>query len=225
MINRIHSLLNRPERGWDPVPEGHAMQYGASEWASGANEQLLDELESRIGAFAGKEVLDLGGGPGQYSVALARRGAHVTWLDVSKRYRDFAAQKAKDAQVNVEFALGYMDDSARILRRQFDFVFNRICWSYCIDDSSFARVVYSLLKPGGWAFIDTNHCGVGFESAGAAQRARIWMNNVFGIKIGHPYPPRGRIEKLFRRFPTEQIIADYQPGNDRILLQRKAGAP
>jgi len=222
MINRLHSWLHRPESGWDPVPQHHALEYGTQEWSLGVDHRLLDELEERLGGFAGKQVLDLGGGPGQYTVAFAKLGADVTWFDVSRRYRDFAEQKAREARVKAEFILGYMDDSCRILRRQFDLVFNRICWSYCVNDFSFAAVVYRLLKPGGWAFIDTNHSGVGLEAAGLGLRARIWMNDALGIKIGHPYPPRGRVEKLFRRFPLEGIVADYQPRNDRILLQRKA---
>ena len=156
MINRLHSWFYRPEKGWDPVPQAHVIQYGSHEWSAGVQEALLDELEKRIGGFAGKEVLDLGGGPGHYTIAFAKRGARVTWYDVSKNYRDFVKEKAREAGVNVEFVLGYMDDGARVLNRQFDLVFNRICWSYCIDDSSFAAVVYSLIRPGGWAYIDTN---------------------------------------------------------------------
>src|SRR4051812_35635270 len=72
VINLLHSRLHRPESGWDPVPQGHVLEYGTHEWASGADARLLDELEQRIGGFAGKQVLDLGGGPGQYSVAFAK---------------------------------------------------------------------------------------------------------------------------------------------------------
>ena len=222
MINRLHSWLHRPESGWDPVPGRHVLEYGAHQWSIGIDNRLLDELDERLGGFGGKQVLDLGGGPGQYAVAFAKRGAEVTWFDVSRRYRDFAEQKAREARVEMEFVLGYMDESCRILQRQFDLVFNRICWYYCISDFSFAAVIYRLLKPGGWAFIDTNHSGVGWDSASLGLRARIWMNDALGIKFGHPYPPRGRVEKLFRRFPLGRVAADYQPRNDRILLQRKA---
>jgi hypothetical protein len=144
----------------------------------------------------------------------------VTWFDISKHYRDFAQQKARESQVNIEFALGYMDDSHKILNRQFHLVFNRICWYYCVSDFSFAEVIYSLMAPGGWAYIDTNHSGVGRESASVAARTRTWLNDRFGLKIGHPFPPRGRVEKLFRRHALKQLIPDYQPRNDRVLLQK-----
>jgi SAM-dependent methyltransferase len=224
MINRLHSWVHRPENGWDPVPPGYAREYGGHEWSAGVQGTLLDDLEKRLDGFAGKQVLDLGGGPGHYSVAFARRGADVTWYDVSKNYRDFAHQKALDAQVKLEFAVGYMDDAARILGRQFHLVFNRICWNYCMNDAAFASNVYALIRPGGWAFIDTNHSGVGRENAGLSTRARAWLNDALGIKVGHTYPPRGRVERLFRRYPVGQIVAEYPPRNDRILVQ-KPGIP
>jgi SAM-dependent methyltransferase len=221
MINRLHSLLHRPDKGWDPVPLQHALDYGAHEWRSGADAQLLDRLEARIGGFAGKKVLDLGGGPGQYATAFAQRGARVTWYDVSKNYRDFAHQKARDAGVYIEFALGYMDEAARNLDAQFDLVFNRICWYYCISDAGFARVVFDLVKPGGWAYIDSNHSGVGRESVSAAARARLWLNDRFAIKIGHPFPPRGRIARLFLDYPLVSLSAEFEPRNDRVWLQKQ----
>ena len=220
MINRLHSWFRRPENGWDPVPMGYARQYATHEWSIGVQEPLLDELEHHLGGFSAKRVLDLGAGPGQYSVAFAKRGAHVTWFDISKHYRDFAQQKARETQLNIEFALGYMDDSYRLLNRQFHLVFNRICWYYCMNDFAFAEVIYNLMSPGGWAYIDTNHSGVGRESASRTVRTRTWLNDRFGFKIGHPFPPRGRVEELFRRYPLKQLIPDYQPRNDRVLLQK-----
>jgi len=220
MINRIHGWLHRPENGWDPVPLEYARQYGAHEWSAGVQESLLDDLERRMGGFEGKEVLDLGGGPGHYSIAFARRGARVTWYDVSKNYRDFAQLKSVETNVALDFEIGYMDYAGQKLRRQFDLVFNRICWYYCMNDASFARVIYGLVKPGGWAFVDTNHSGFGHESAGLSNRARTGLNAVLGIKVGHPYPPSGRVERLMRRFPLAQIMTEHTPRNDRVLFQK-----
>lgn len=224
MINRLHSWMHRPEKGWDPVPKAHVLQYGGDEWSAGVQQSLLDELDQRVGGLAGKEVLDLGGGPGHYSVAFAQRRARVTWYDISQNYREFVQQKARDANVDMDFALGYMDDAAEVLGRQFDLVFNRICWSYCINDSSFSRVVYKLVKPGGWAYIDTNNSGFGRDTASFAVRARTWLNGSLGIKIGHPYPPPGRVAKLFKRLSPRQLQVDSQPRNDRILLQKPEAA-
>lgn len=93
--------------------------------------------------------MDLGGGPGQYSVAFARRGASVTWLDVSHNYLHIAQQKAHEADVEITFVLGYMDEAPRILGKQFDLVFNRVCFCYSWNDALFVAVIYRLMRLGG----------------------------------------------------------------------------
>jgi 2-polyprenyl-3-methyl-5-hydroxy-6-metoxy-1,4-benzoquinol methylase len=225
VINQLHALLHRPEKGWDPVPKKHAFQYAEMEWSGGVSEELLDELEKWLGGFAGKRVLDLGGGPGQYSLAFSKRGAHVTWHDISATYREFAEKKAQEAGASICFSLGYMDDAAKQLETQFDLVFNRICWYYCKSDSAFAKVLYSLIKPGGVGYVDTTHSGWERGSLSSAALTRTLLNDQLNIKIGHPYPPRGRLARLFSEMPIETMLIDYRvPTNDRILMQRAWGS-
>lgn len=47
-------------------------------------------------------VLDIGGGPGRYSIALAQQGYTVTLVDISKNSVEFARKKAKEAGIEVE---------------------------------------------------------------------------------------------------------------------------
>ena len=220
LLNRLHALLHRPERGWDPVPADYAQQYAEAVWRQ-VDETWLDALACRVGGFEGKEVLDLGGGPGQYSVAFAKRGASVTWLDVSRNYLRIAQEKAKEAEVEVTFVLGYMDEALQILGRQFDLVFNRVCFYYGWDDASFVAVIYQLMRPGGYAYIEANNCTFGWDKLSPHARFRTWLNNALRIKIGHPHPPRGRIPALFLRYPIKQMVVEYpEPHIDRILVQR-----
>jgi len=46
-------------------------------------------------------VLDVGGGPGRYSIELARQGYSVTLLDISGENLRLARQKANEAQVSL----------------------------------------------------------------------------------------------------------------------------
>ena len=221
LINRLHAFLHRPENGWDPVPPGHAQTYAASEWAAGVDIDLLDELDRWVGGLAGKRVLDLGGGPGQYSVAFAKRGAEVTWHDVSRTYQQFAEEKAREHGVDIHFSLGYLDEAPRQLGTQFDLVFNRICWNYGWQDQSFAAVLFALIKPGGVGYVDTTHSGWRRDSLSASALLRTRLNEVLAIKIGHPFPPHGRLATLFSKMPIEKLVVDYaQPTNDRILFVR-----
>ncbi len=224
MINRLHAQWHRPEQGWDPVPPGHAHQYAEGEWNLGVRETLLDELDAWVGGLQGKRVLDLGGGPGQYSVAFARRGADVTWHDVSATYRAIAQAKAQEAGVNICFSLGYMDEAPKCLNSPFDLVFNRICWNYGQTDHTFAQALFSLVKPGGVGYVDTPHSGWRRESLSTTARLRTWLNDVLAVKIGHPFPPHGRIARLFAAMPIETMRVDYStPTNDRILFRRARG--
>ncbi|MBX3644886.1 MAG: methyltransferase domain-containing protein [Rubrivivax sp.] len=226
MINRLLARLRRPERGWDPVPAEHAARYSALEWAN-VDLRLLDDLEARIGGLAGKTVLDLGGGPGHYSAAMAQRGARVTWHDVSARYMAIARDKAAQAGLDgrIEFSLGYLDEAPGLLGRRFDLVFNRICWYYGFSDRSFAAVLVSLVQPGGFVYADTTHAAYRHGELSASARLRTWLNGAFALKIGHPMPPRGRLARLFLQHGPARLEVDYRsPTNDRLLMQMP-GAP
>jgi 2-polyprenyl-3-methyl-5-hydroxy-6-metoxy-1,4-benzoquinol methylase len=224
MVNYLHSLFNRPERGWDPISPEYAAQYSEAEWKQGVNEVLLDELDRWVGGLEGRRVLDLGGGPGQYSVALARRKAIVTWHDISNTYREIAQKKAAEAGVQISFGIGYMDDAAKLYKEPFDLVFSRICWYYCFRDRNFAKVFFKLLKPGGIGYVDTMHSGTWDSNASWPVRVRTWLNNRFGIKIGHPLPPHGRIAGLFMSQPIAKICVDYSLWtNDRVLFMKQRG--
>jgi 2-polyprenyl-3-methyl-5-hydroxy-6-metoxy-1,4-benzoquinol methylase len=221
MINRIHSLLYRPERGWDPVPPVHAEKYACSAWSTNINGDLIDQLESWMNGFNGKQVLDLGGGAGQYAVAFAKRGAEVTWHDVSTTYREYAQSKAQENNVHIKFSLGYMDEAPVLLKNKYDLVFNRICWNYCRNDRSFGKIIFSLVKPGGIGYVDTTHSDWNRDSLSVLVRTRTWLNDILALKIGHPFPPHGRLAKLFLGMPVEKLFIDYSTTtNDRILFRR-----
>lgn len=221
MINKLHSLLNSPERGWDPVPSGHAEKYAADEWSL-MRENVVDLLESRLGGLEGKRVLDLGGGPGHYSTAFAKRGARVTWHDVSRNYLDIVRRRAGEAGIDLEYSLGYLEDARRFHSRPFDLVFCRICWYYCMNDRGFADIFYRLVKPGGAGYIDTTTTA--FHPARGLRRFQHALNDVFGIKVGHPNPPHGRVAALLQRYPLRHVLLDYSsPVTDRIFFVREGG--
>lgn len=216
MINFLHSLLHQPARGWDPVPPEHARRYADLAWKD-LNPALVDDLERRLGGLGDKRVLDLGGGPGQYSIAFARRGARVTWHDVSRAYLAIAREGAAQAGVRVDFSLGYLEDARRLAHAPFDLVFCRICWNYCRNDRVFARLVFRLMRPGGAAYIDANT--EDFARPHGRQRLAYALYRLTGWKIGHPYPPRGRLARLFRRLPLARLEEDGASGfNDRLFL-------
>lgn len=57
---------------------------------------LLDEVENRLGALAGRRLLDVGAGTGNVALEAAARGAQVTALDPAARLLDVAAARAAE---------------------------------------------------------------------------------------------------------------------------------
>lgn len=217
-INYLHSLLHRVENGWDPIPPEYAEQY-SQHAAHESNSALVIELGTQIGGLEGKRVLDLGGGPGQYSVMFALQGAIVTWHDVSREYEAIARARAFAAGVKVTFSVGYLE-AAKQLKDPFDLVFCRVCWYYSRSDRSFARLLYSLVKPGGVGYIECNTPA--FSRPSGLRKLQYWLNEFVWIKIGHPMPPRRRIEKLICKYPVSNLNTDYSSEFLDIVLFQKA---
>jgi SAM-dependent methyltransferase len=221
VINQLLYRLRRPERGWDPIPAAHAEVYASGEWAV-FSEDVIDDLEQRLGPFVGRRVLDLGGGPGQYSVGFARRGAIVTWHDISRRYEEIVLRHAQAEGVTVRTSLGYLEDAARLGPDAFDLVFVRVCWNYCMSDRGLARVVYRLVAPGGAAYVDSQHMVPALASWRRHHRYTYLLNRYLWLKIGHPAAPPGRIARLFEELGAAEVTVDPRSAdNDRVLAIKR----
>jgi SAM-dependent methyltransferase len=220
-VNFMHSLLYRVERGWDPIPPGYAKEYDNLS-SSGIDATFLDRLEARSGGLAGKRVLDLGGGPGHFSVLFAKRGARVTWHDVSRQYEQIARQHAILHEVSLDFSLGYLEEARKFGRNSFDLVFCRVCWCYCRSDRAFSRLLYSLVKSGGIGYIE---CPTpAFSRPQGFRRLQHWLNTYFWWKVGHPMPPHGRIAKLISNYPVTHLELDYSSAERDIVTFVKSKA-
>ncbi len=218
-VNYLHSLLHRVGTGWDPIPGDYARSYSDMAWGE-RRPELIDQLADLLGGLQGKRVLDLGGGPGQYSVMFAQRGARVTWHDVSRTYLAIARNRAEAARVVIDFSLGYLEDAKRFSNQPFDLVFNRVCWYYARGDRHFSRLVYSLVKPGGVAYVECNTPE--FSHPEGWRKVQYWLNEHLWIKVGHPVPPHGRIAELFRRMAVSKLTTDYSSPIRDIVIFTKA---
>lgn len=217
-VNYLHSLVHRVEAGWDPISPDYARGYAELAWNE-RRVELVDQLESELQGLEGKRVLDLGGGPGQYSVLFAQRGAEVTWHDVSREYEQIARNRALAAGVELRFSLGYLEDSERFGSEPFDLVFCRVCWYYARNDRTFSRILYSVVKPGGVGYIECNTPA--FARPRGFRRLQYALNEFLWWKIGHPYPPHGRIAELIRQQQVAKIAVDYSSKvTDAVMFVR-----
>ena len=101
------SYVERNRRLWDSQSDEYQTKHGPQLAASGGlawGVWQLPESELQIlGDVAGREILELGCGAAQWSIALHRLGADVTGLDASERQLEHA--RSLMAQAAVDFPL------------------------------------------------------------------------------------------------------------------------
>ncbi len=132
---------------------GHCMFTEAEFTAAGEQCSSLIEL---IGG-AGGSVLDLGSGPGRFSIPLAEQGCQVTALDISPSLIADGQRRAAEAGVEIDWVQGDMRHFER--SGQYDLIVS--LWTsfgyFDSEDDDLAVLVHchDNLKPGGQLLIDT----------------------------------------------------------------------
>ncbi|TCC92725.1 class I SAM-dependent methyltransferase [Pedobacter hiemivivus] len=219
---KLKSYFQRPEKGYDPVPLAYAAGYTDFEF-----KKIDTELVNKIGIFSdgftNKTLLDLGGGPGQYSIEFAKQGAAVTWHDISKNYLDIASQKSKTEDVDIKFSLGYLESA----KGKYDILFNRICWYYCFNDYKFADLIVSLVNDGGYGYIIVNNENWLFSKIKKEKLVKkiylslnYWFNEIFDIKFIHIHPSHKKLKKVFSKFNFSYLNVERENLNTVISFKK-----
>ena len=103
----------------------------------------------------GSTILDIGGGPGHYSIYYAKQGHTVTLLDLSDENVRFAKKKARQYGVKITAMQGDATDLSRFPDDSFDTVFLMGPLYHLLTEESRIRAVQEakrVLKPGGYLF-------------------------------------------------------------------------
>ena len=103
----------------------------------------------------GSTILDIGGGPGHYSVHYAKQGHTVTLLDLSDENVRFAKKKARQYGVKITALQGNALDLSRFADNSFDTVFLMGPLYHLMTEESRLRAIREakrVLKPGGYLF-------------------------------------------------------------------------
>ncbi|MEA4811220.1 MAG: methyltransferase domain-containing protein [Anaerolineaceae bacterium] len=102
---------------------------------------------------AGESVLDLGGGPGRYSLHYAAKGCPVTLVDLSEGNINLAKEKAMEADLEIEAMQGDALQAPSLLAgQQFDHVLVMGPLYHLLNEEDRKTVVrntLALTKPGG----------------------------------------------------------------------------
>src|SRR5262249_54213792 len=95
---------------------------------------------------------------GRDTLCLVRRGAVVTGLDFSGPALDFARRLAAETGLKASFVQGTVDEAPHLTPGPYDLVFatwGTLCW--LPDMTEWARVVASVLAPGGELYCADSH--------------------------------------------------------------------
>ncbi len=104
---------------------------------------------------SGDTILDIGGGPGHYSIHYAKQGHAVTLLDLSDGNVRFAKKKARQYGVKITAVQGDALDLSRFPDGSFDTVFLMGPLYHLMSEESRIRAITEakrVLKPGGYLF-------------------------------------------------------------------------
>ena len=103
----------------------------------------------------GDKVLDIGGGPGRYSIYYALKNCDVTLVDLSKGNIDLARQKAKENHVSFPMIVGNCLDIDTMDIGTYDHVFLMGPLYHLVDENERKKAVklaMDRLKPGGFFY-------------------------------------------------------------------------
>ena len=104
----------------------------------------------------GDKVLDIGGGPGRYSLYLANRGCEVTLLDLSEENTKFAAKQAAGQRLSIQTVTGDAREADKLVVEQFGHVLLMGPLYHLLEEADRITAVnaaMNLLKPGGLLFV------------------------------------------------------------------------
>jgi len=103
----------------------------------------------------GDKVLDIGGGPGRYSLYLAQKGCKVTLADLSEENVKFALQKAKEADLKISGLACNALELDKLISEKYDHVLLMGPLYHLLEEQERITAVYQALKalkPGGVLF-------------------------------------------------------------------------
>lgn len=129
-----------------------------SEWnrIAGRPEFLLTARFLDRYVMPGEKVLDIGGGPGRYSLHLAKKGCDVTLLDLSDENVRFAKERAKEQQLSIKAVCGDARYADSLVNDKFDHVLLMGPMYHLLDEGDRVRAMNAalgLLKPGGLIYV------------------------------------------------------------------------
>jgi len=142
-LDKFNELAHR---WWDPTSEFKPLHE--------INPLRLEYIDSLV-ELNGKRALDVGCGGGILAEAMARRGAHVTGIDLGEKALKVAQLHLLESDVAVDYQLVSAEAFAKQQPEQYDVVTCMEMLEHVPDPASTVRACARLAKPGGWCIFAT----------------------------------------------------------------------
>jgi len=179
-------------RWWDPESEFKPLHD--------INPLRLDYVD-HMAVLNDKQVLDVGCGGGILTESMAKRGAHVTGIDLADKALKVAQLHALETGSPVNYRMAAVEDIARESPRVFDVITCMELLEHVPDPASVVAACATLVKPGGHVFFSTIN-----------RNLKAYMFAVLGAEYLLRLLPRGthRYEKFIK--PSELATQCRQSG-------------
>ncbi len=215
----------------------HSAHYGP--WAP------LEEELNLLGNVRGLQILELGCGGGQCSIAFARQGALVVGIDLSDAQLDHAHALARQEEVDVTFAQGSAEDLSHFVDGGQDIVFSAYAFQYVADMprclaecarvlKSSGRLVFSLDHPFRDCFLDEEEDEVVLYPARSYfdRRPMSWTWVIEEVVLMRSYhrtiadwfdmltTAGFRVHRLLEPAPPAELVEEIWPSDDALSSMR-----
>ncbi|MDY6949598.1 MAG: bifunctional 2-polyprenyl-6-hydroxyphenol methylase/3-demethylubiquinol 3-O-methyltransferase UbiG [Pseudomonadota bacterium] len=134
------------QRWWDPHGEFRPLHV--------LNPVRLDYIDERA-SLRGKRVLDVGCGGGILSESMARRGAHVTGIDLAAQTIEIAELHALESQLSIRYLRESAEAHAAHSPGAYGVVTCMEMLEHVPEPASVLHALHALVPPGGDIFVST----------------------------------------------------------------------
>ncbi len=144
-------MVKEIERWWDESSKYFQADAKIPTHSAYWGVQCPSETKLRLlGSVRGKRILEVGCGGGQSSIALAKRGAICTGIDLSSEQLKYARELAEREKVKVEFVRGNFQNLTSYFQKgSFDIAISAWAFQYSPNLKRLFKEVYAILKENG----------------------------------------------------------------------------
>ncbi|MGG3523486.1 class I SAM-dependent methyltransferase [Bacillus pseudomycoides] len=198
LLDMLDSLLREPTQFWDDFYSNR--EKGVPFFTNKPDENLVNYFEKKL-LNPGK-VLELGCGPGRNAIYFAEKGCLVDAVDLSQESIQWATERAKEKNVNINFIYNNIFD-LQIEEGTYDIVYDSGCFHHIAPHRrmSYINLVKKALKPGGYFAIT---CFVQGGELGGADITDWEVYKLQSLKGGLGFTDK-KLRVIFKGFSEVEI--------------------